>query len=34
MKKTFRKIHLWLAVPFGLINTLTVFSGAMLVFDT
>ena len=33
MKKVFRKIHLWLAVPFGLIVTLICFSGAMLVFE-
>ena len=33
MKKIFRKIHLWLFVPFGLIITLVCFSGAMLVFE-
>ena len=33
MKKIFRKIHLWLSVPFGLITTLVCFSGAMLVFE-
>lgn len=33
MKKLFRKIHLWLSVPFGLIITLICFSGAMLVFE-
>ena len=33
MKKIFRKIHLWLCVPFGLIITLVCFSGAMLVFE-
>lgn len=33
MKKIFRNIHLWLSVPFGLIITLTCFSGAMLVFE-
>lgn len=33
MKKFFRKIHLWLSVPFGIIITLTCFSGAMLVFE-
>ena len=31
MKKIFRKIHLWLSIPFGLIITLVYFSGAMLV---
>lgn len=31
--KFFRKIHLWLSVPFGLIITLICFSGAMLVFE-
>ena len=33
MKKIFRKIHLWLSVPFGLIITLVCFSGALLVFE-
>ena len=33
MKKIFRKIHLWLSVPFGLIITLVCFSGAMLLFE-
>ena len=33
MKKIFRKIHLWLSVPFGLLITLVCFSGAMLVFE-
>ena len=33
MQKIFRKIHLWLSVPFGLIITLVCFSGAMLVFE-
>lgn len=33
MKKAFRKIHLWLAVPFGLIISLICFTGALLVFE-
>lgn len=33
MKKIFRKIHLWLSVPFGLFITLICFSGSMLVFE-
>lgn len=33
MRKVFRKIHLWLSVPFGLIITLICFSGATLVFE-
>lgn len=33
-EKTFRNIHLWLSVPFGLIITLICFSGAMLVFES
>ena len=33
MKKAFRKIHLWLSVPFGLIITVICFSGAALVFE-
>lgn len=31
--KLFRKIHLWLSVPFGIIIALICFSGAMLVFE-
>lgn len=31
--KIFRKIHLWLLVPFGIIISLICFSGAMLVFE-
>ncbi|MDE6629524.1 MAG: PepSY domain-containing protein, partial [Muribaculaceae bacterium] len=33
MIKLFRKIHLWLSVPFGVIITLVCFSGAMLIFE-
>lgn len=33
MIKSFRKIHLWLSVPFGIIVTLICFSGAMLIFE-
>ena len=33
MFKAFKEIHLWLAVPFGIIITLICFSGAMLVFE-
>ena len=33
MKKLFRKLHLWLSVPFGVFITLICFSGAMLVFE-
>ena len=33
MKKIFRKIHLWLSIPFGLIITLICLSGAALVFE-
>ncbi|MDE5625513.1 MAG: PepSY domain-containing protein, partial [Muribaculaceae bacterium] len=31
--KFFRKIHLWLSVPFGVIITLVCFWGAMLIFE-
>ena len=31
--KIFRKLHLWLSVPFGIIITLVCFSGGMLVFE-
>ena len=33
MKKIFRKLHLWLSIPFGLIITIICFTGAMLVFE-
>lgn len=33
MVKFFRKIHLWLSVPFGVIVTLICFSGSMLIFE-
>ena len=33
MKKVFRKIHLWLSVPVGIVITLICFSGAMLVYE-
>jgi len=33
MKKVFRKLHLWLSIPFGLIITIICFTGAMLVFE-
>lgn len=33
MKQLFRKLHLWLALPFGVFITLICFSGAMLVFE-
>ena len=32
-KKIFRKVHLWLSIPTGIIITLICFSGAMLVFE-
>lgn len=32
-KKTFRQLHLWLSLPFGLIISAICFSGAMLVFE-
>lgn len=33
MKKTFKRLHLWLSVPFGVIISLICFTGAMLVFE-
>lgn len=33
VKKSFRKLHLWLSLPFGMVITLICFSGAMLVFE-
>ena len=32
MKKTFKRFHFWLAVPFGLVIALICFSGAMIEF--
>ncbi len=34
MKKIFRKLHLWLSVPFGLIISIICLTGAILVFET
>lgn len=33
MKKTFKRLHLWLSLPFGLLISIICFSGAMLVFE-
>ena len=33
MRKLFSKFHLWLSVPFGIIITITCFTGALLVFE-
>lgn len=33
MRKLFRKIHLWLSLPFGVIMSITCFTGALLVFE-
>ncbi len=33
MRNLFRKFHLWLSVPFGLVITITCFTGALLVFE-
>ena len=33
MRRLFCKIHLWLSVPFGIIITITCFTGALLVFE-
>ncbi len=33
MKNFFRKFHLWVSVPFGLVIVITCFTGAMLVFE-
>ena len=34
MKKFLSKLHLWVSVPFGLVITITCFTGAMLVFES
>lgn len=33
MKTLFRKLHLWLSVPFGLVMSITCLTGALLVFE-
>ena len=33
MKNFFRKFHLWLSVPFGIVITIICFTGALLVFE-
>ena len=33
MKKVFSKLHLWASLPFGLVITITCFTGALLVFE-
>lgn len=33
MRKIFSKFHLWVSVPFGLVITITCFTGALLVFE-
>lgn len=34
MKRIVSKLHLWVSVPFGLVITITCFTGAMLVFES
>jgi len=33
MRKIFSKLHLWLSVPFGIVITITCFTGSLLVFE-
>ena len=33
MRKFFAKLHLWLSIPFGIVITITCFTGALLVFE-
>ncbi|MBQ2126084.1 MAG: PepSY domain-containing protein [Bacteroidaceae bacterium] len=33
MRRLFRKFHLWVSVPFGIVITITCFTGALLVFE-
>ncbi|MBQ5888272.1 MAG: PepSY domain-containing protein [Bacteroidaceae bacterium] len=33
MRKFFRKLHLWVSVPFGVVITITCFTGALLMFE-
>lgn len=34
MNKFFRKLHLWVSIPFGVVITITCFTGAILVFES
>lgn len=34
MNKFFKKLHLWVSVPFGIVITITCFTGALLVFES
>lgn len=34
MKNIFRKLHLWVSIPFGIVITITCFTGALLVFES
>ena len=34
MNNVFRKLHLWVSVPFGIVITITCFTGALLVFES
>lgn len=34
MRKFFKQIHIWLLIPFGLVISITCFTGAMLIFET
>ena len=34
MKDIFRKLHLWVSVPFGIVIVITCFTGALLVFES
>ena len=34
MRNFFRKLHLWVSVPFGIVITITCFTGALLVFES
>lgn len=33
MRKFFKQIHIWLSIPFGIVISLTCFTGAMLIFE-
>ena len=34
MNKFFKKLHLWVSVPFGIVITIICFTGALLVFES
>ena len=34
MRNFFKQLHIWLSIPFGLVISITCFTGAVLIFET